>query len=146
MSDIPPIFLSLELDGEIVPQMQRKIAALRNGPSVMINGLYLYSTLLPQVGRQLELCWRTSWESHPSEELSELRIQKYHYRLTGSLRNSVPMLCRSEWVSLCTLSGRPIMRNDSAQVVFAHSTCRWLRQLMYSSCRVCSLQGSLKKA
>lgn len=32
---------------------------------------YLYSTLLPQAGRQLELCWRTSWEFHPSEELSE---------------------------------------------------------------------------
>ena len=32
----------------------------------------LYSTLLPQAGRQLELCWRTSRDSHPSEDLSEL--------------------------------------------------------------------------
>lgn len=31
----------------------------------------LYSTLLPQAGRQLELRWRASRESHPSEELSE---------------------------------------------------------------------------
>ena len=38
----------------------------------------LYSTLLPQAGRQLELRWRTSWDSHPSEDLSELRKQKYH--------------------------------------------------------------------
>ena len=33
----------------------------------------LYSTLLPQAGRQLELCWRTSREFHPSEDLSKLR-------------------------------------------------------------------------
>ena len=33
----------------------------------------LYSTLLPQAGRQLELCGRTSRDSHPSEELSKLR-------------------------------------------------------------------------
>ena len=33
----------------------------------------LYSTLLPQVGRQLELCWRTSRDFHPSEDLSKLR-------------------------------------------------------------------------
>lgn len=37
--------------------------------------LCLYSTLLPQAGQQLELCWRTSWESHPSEELSELQCR-----------------------------------------------------------------------
>ena len=49
----------------------------------------LYSTLLPQAGRQLELCWRTSWDSHPSEDLSELRKQKYHYRLTGSWRGQL---------------------------------------------------------
>ena len=33
----------------------------------------------PSHGRQLTLCWRTSWESHPSEDLSELLSQKYHY-------------------------------------------------------------------
>ena len=33
----------------------------------------LYLTLLPQAGRQLELCWRTSREFHPSEDLSKLR-------------------------------------------------------------------------
>ena len=33
----------------------------------------LYSTLLPQAGRQLELCGRTSRDSHPSEDLSKLR-------------------------------------------------------------------------
>ena len=49
----------------------------------------LYSTLLPQAGRQLELCWRTSWDSHPSEDLSEPRKQKYHCRLTGSWRGQL---------------------------------------------------------
>ena len=49
----------------------------------------LYSTLLPQAGRQLELCWRTSWDSHPSEDLSELRKQKYHCRLMGSWRGQL---------------------------------------------------------
>ena len=34
----------------------------------------LYSTLLPQAGRQLELCWRTSRDSHPSGERPELLI------------------------------------------------------------------------
>ena len=29
--------------------------------------------ILPQAGRQLELCWRTSREFHPSEDLSKLR-------------------------------------------------------------------------
>ena len=71
----------------------------------------LYSTLLPQAGRQLELCWRTSWDSHPSEDLSELPKQKYHCRLTGSWRDSLPVLSWPEWVSLCTLFGRPSMRN-----------------------------------
>ena len=71
----------------------------------------LYSTLLPQAGRQLELCWRTSWASHPSEDLSELPTQKYHYGLTGSWRDSLPGLSWPEWVSLCTLFGRPMMRN-----------------------------------
>ena len=33
----------------------------------------LYSTLLPQAGRQLEQCGRTSRDSHPSEDLSKLR-------------------------------------------------------------------------
>ena len=37
----------------------------------LITVICLYSTLLPQAGRQLELRWRASQESHPSEELSE---------------------------------------------------------------------------
>ena len=65
----------------------------------------------PSHGRQLTLCWRTSWESHPSEDLSELLSQKYHYRLTGSWRSSLPKLPWPEWVSLCTLYGRPLMQN-----------------------------------
>ena len=65
----------------------------------------------PSRGRQLTLCWRTSWESHPSEDLSELLSQKYHYRLTGSWRSSLPKLPWPEWVSLCTLYGRPLMQN-----------------------------------
>jgi len=39
---------------------------------IIMKLLYLYSTLLPQAGQQLELCWRTSWDFHPSEALSEL--------------------------------------------------------------------------
>lgn len=35
----------------------------------------LYLTLLPQAGRRLELCWHTSREFHPSEELSELQYR-----------------------------------------------------------------------
>jgi hypothetical protein len=33
----------------------------------------------------------------------------------------LPRLSWPEWVSLCTLFGRPLMRICSAQVVFAHS-------------------------
>jgi len=50
--------------------------------------------------------------------------------------DSLPKLSWPEWVSLCTLLGRPLMRSFSAQVVFAHSAWRWLRQLIYSSCRI----------
>ena len=37
----------------------------------LITVICLYSTLLPQAGRQLELRWRASRDSHPSEELSK---------------------------------------------------------------------------
>ena len=43
------------------------------GAAFLLLRCCLYSTLLPQAGRQLELCWRTSRDSHPSEELSKLR-------------------------------------------------------------------------
>ena len=38
-----------------------------------IKNFCLYSTLLPQAGRQHKLCWRTSRESHPSGERPKLR-------------------------------------------------------------------------
>lgn len=53
--------------------------------------------------------------------ISRSCVQEYHYGLTGSWRDSLPKLSWPEWVSLCTLLGRPLMRNHSAQVVFAHS-------------------------
>ena len=53
--------------------------------------------------------------------ISRSCVQEYHYGLTGSWRDSLPKLSWPEWVSLCTLLGRPLMRSFSAQVVFAHS-------------------------
>ena len=55
----------------------------------------LYSTLLPQAGRQLELCGRTSRDSHPSEDLSKLRtalssvLPPSHYEPSGSLKRGI---------------------------------------------------------
>ena len=77
-----------------------------SGP-LFLDTACLYSTLLPQAGRQLELCGRTSRESHPSEDLSELSPlletvagQGYHYRQMRSWRNRLPCLLldrRTRW-------------------------------------------------
>ena len=80
----------------------------------------LYSTLLPQAGRQLELCWRTSREFHPSEDLSKLRTGVSLWA-DGIMAGQLAKAVLPEWVSLCTLLGRPLMRSFSAQVVIAHS-------------------------
>ena len=69
-----------------------------------------YSTLLPGLaGGQLVCGWRRTWESHPSEDRSELHrcfeciaMQKYHYRQMTSWRDSLPRLLLDERVSLGT--------------------------------------------
>ena len=69
-----------------------------------------YSTLLPGLsGGQLACGGRRTWESHPSEDLSELHrcfgciaMQKYHYRQMRSWRDSLPRLLLDERVSLGT--------------------------------------------
>ena len=69
-----------------------------------------YSTLLPGLaGGQLVCGWRRTWESHPSEDRSELHrcfaciaMQKYHYRQMRSWRDSLPRLLLDERVSLGT--------------------------------------------
>ena len=60
--------------------------------------LWPYSTLLPEPWAATDgPCWRTSRESHPSEDLSELPPllvavagQEYHDRLTGASRFELP--------------------------------------------------------
>ena len=69
-----------------------------------------YSTLLPGLlGGQLVCGWHRTWESHPSEDRSELHrcfeciaMQKYHYRQMRSWRDSLPRLLLDERVSLGT--------------------------------------------
>ena len=69
-----------------------------------------YSTLLPGLaGGQLVCGWHRTWESHPSEDLSELHrllvsvaMQKYHCRQMRSWRDSLPRLLLDERVSLGT--------------------------------------------
>lgn len=69
-----------------------------------------YSTLLPGLaGGQLVCGWRRTWESHPSEDRSELHrcfeciaMQKYHCRQMTSWRDSLPRLLLDERVSLGT--------------------------------------------
>ena len=69
-----------------------------------------YSTPLPGLaGGQLVCGWHRTWESHPSEDLSELHrfcegiaMQKYHNRQMRSWRNSLPRLLLDERVSLGT--------------------------------------------
>ena len=60
--------------------LYQAISALPAADQALVQGLFFkgqseldYSTLLPQAGRQLELCGRTSRESHPSGERPELR-------------------------------------------------------------------------
>ena len=71
-----------------------------SGPAVSeILLLALFDTTSQAVGGDLELCWRTSRASHPSEVLSEpppllvaVAGREYHCVLTVSLRNSLPRL------------------------------------------------------
>ena len=77
----------------------------------------LFDTTSRALGGGLELCWRASRASHPSEDLSEpppllvsVAGREYHYVLTESLRNSLPRLFSSGWGSLGTLFGRLLCR------------------------------------
>ena len=92
-----------------------------------------YSTLLPGLaGGQLVCGWRRTWESHPSEDRSELHrcfeciaMQKYHYRQMTSWRDSLPRLLLDERVSLGTFRfGACIDTGDPVQVVMARSPHR----------------------
>jgi len=85
------------------------------GPAVSIVDrlLALFDTTSRALGGNLELCWRTSRESHPSEDRSELPPlletvagQEYHCVLTASLQYSLPGLFWDGWGPLGTLFGR----------------------------------------
>ena len=85
-----------------------------------------YSTLLPGLaGGQLVCGWRRTWESHPSEDRSELHrcfaciaMQKYHYRQVRSWRDSLPRLLLDERVSLGTF-------RFGACIDTGYPPCRW---------------------
>ena len=73
----------------------------------------LFDTTSRALGGGLELRWRASRASHPSEDLSEpppllvsVAGREYHCVLTESLRNSLPRLFSSGWGPLGTLFGR----------------------------------------
>ena len=94
--------------------------------------LALFDTTSRALGGSLELCWRTSRASHPSEDLSEppplletVAGREYHCVLTGSSQGSLPGLLLSGWGPLSTLFCRSLMRILSAQVVLAHPTHRF---------------------
>ena len=80
--------------------------------SAVLYLFWLYSTLLPEPRATYELpepratyepaAGAALRESHPSEDRSEVPPSKwldteYHYRLTGSLRNSLPKLFWAGW-------------------------------------------------
>ena len=83
---------------------------------------YLYQSFLllsvfvhdaPNKGTHPPAMHFASWESHPSEDLSELPPlrsvvagQEYHCLRTRSLRGSLPKLLLDGWVPLVTLLGR----------------------------------------
>ena len=92
-----------------------------------------YSTLLPGLaGGQLVCGGRRTWESHPSEDLSELHrfcegiaVQKYHYRQMRSWRDGLPKPLLDERVSLGTFRfGTFIDTGRAVQVVMARSPHR----------------------
>ena len=79
-------------------------------PTPFLSFVQSYSALLPGLlGDQLVCGWHRTWESHPSEDLSELHrllvsvaMQKYHCRQMRSWRDSLPRLLLDERVSLGT--------------------------------------------
>ena len=92
-----------------------------------------YLTLLPGLsGGQLACGGRRTWESHPSEDLSELHrwfeaiaVQKYHYRQMRSWRDGLPKPLLDERVSLGTFRfGTFIDTGRAVQVVMARSPHR----------------------
>lgn len=79
-----------------------------------IKALPLFDTTSGSCGGQSGLCWRTSRESHPSEDLSELPPlleavagQEYHCGPTVSWQGQAATACRADGrVALGTLLGR----------------------------------------
>ena len=84
-----------------------------------------YSTLLPGLsGGQLACGGRRTWESHPSEDLSELHrwfeavaVQKYHYRQMRSWRDGLP--------SRFWMNGYRWAPSDSGPSLTRAEPCRW---------------------
>ena len=81
----------------------------------------IYHTLVTQLDKLARHNRQGSFRTKDRYYEAVKRFCAYHYGLTGSWRDSLPKLSWPEWVSLCTLLGRPLMRSFSAQVVFAHS-------------------------
>ena len=107
-----------------------------------------YSTLLPGLsGGQLACGGRRTWESHPSEDLSELHrwfeavaVQKYHYRQMRSWRDGLPKPLLDERVSLGTFRfGTFIDTGRDVQVVMARSPHRFPPSYRGSSADVIQL-------
>lgn len=101
-----------------------------------------YSTLLPGLlGGQLVCGWRRTWESHPSEDRSELHrcfesiaMQKYHCRQMRSWRDSLPRLLLDERVSLGTFQFGTCIDTGNSRAgghgAFSASLSSFLRRLI----------------
>ena len=104
----------------------------RGAPAGSVICSVLFDTTSRTVGRSTGLRWRRTWESHPSEDLSELHrwleaiaVQKYHYRQMRSWRNGLPKPLLDERVSLGTFRFGTFIDTDRAvQVVMARSPHR----------------------
>ena len=101
----------------------------------------LFDTTSRTGGGQLVCGWHRTWESHPSEDRSELHrllvsvaMQKYHCRQMRSWRDSLPRLLLDERVSLgtfrfgaCIDTGYPRAGGHGA---FSASLSSFLRRLI----------------
>ena len=125
---------------------QAKVMAGRPGfperPTPFLSFVQSYSTLLPGLmGGQLVCGGRRTWESHPSEDLSELHrfcegiaMQKYHNRQMRSWRDSLPRLLLDERVSLGTFRFGTCIDTGASRAgghgAFSASLSSFLRRLI----------------
>lgn len=124
--------------------------------------LQLYSTLLPELRATYEPAAGAALrESHPSEDRSEVPPSKwldteYHYRLTGSLRNSLPRLFWAGWTRsapfLAVVFYRSAERKESFCKFYrwssrtrriAASPRQGVRKLTLVRCRIFRFRGTL---